>query len=352
MGKMRTSTHRGRSGAAKHNEHDFMENEKDISGQVFVGKAGQSLEERELYFYRYHFAQQLSRQNERYAQNRQLNRTKTPEQFYQSKRYKPIEEIYQIGNIDEHPDKEIYQKIIDEFYQWKLEWSESHGGNLIVLSYVNHYDETTPHTHGREVWQAKKDGIWVVSQELGMEQAGIPLPDPTKPVGRYNNRNMTYTAMCRSKFQEICRDYGFEIETEPIPTKPKHKTVQEYHEDLDREYFEQRQKELSEKELYINNRNNEIMEKMSLLDEREEKLDLEKKEYRARMDEANESRLLRKEHELNLQYKLKFSQKMKELNLDITEFKKWYKTQKLTEQVTTSMKMNGIDTELDGKQTI
>ena len=249
-----------------------------------------------------------------------------------------------------HPDDETYEKIIDDFYRWKLDWSESHGGNLIVLSYVNHFDETTPHTHGREVWQAKRDGIWVVSQELGMEQAGIPLPDPTKPVGRYNNRNMTYTAMCRSKFQEICRDYGFEIETEPIPTKPKHKTVKEYHDFVDREYFEKREKDLMDREQELSNKNAELDEMIRLADERESELDREKQEYRARMNKANESRLLRKEHELYRRYKMQFSQKMSELDLDIKEFKKWYKTQRLAEQTTDPTKMNGIDNELDEQQ--
>ena len=347
MSKMRTSTHRGRSGAAKHNEHNFMEDEKDISGHVFVGKAGQSLEERELYFYKYHFAEQLSRQNERYVRNRQFSRTKSPEQFYKSKRYKPVEEIYQLGNKDMHPDDETYEKIIDDFYRWKLDWSESHGGNLIVLSYVNHFDETTPHTHGREVWQAKKDGIWIVSQELGMEQAGIQLPDPTKPVGRYNNRNMTYTAMCRSKFQEICIEHGFEIETVPIPRKEKHLTVQEYQKSLDRDYFEKREKELLDREQELSNKNAELNEMMRLAEEREEKLDLEKRQYRALMNKANESTLLRKEHELNLQYKMKFYKKMRELNIDITEFKEWIQAKKNKEHPTVQTQIDGLDTELD-----
>ena len=42
-----------------------------------------------------------------------------------------------------------------------------------------------------------------------------PLPDSVESRDRYNNRKMTYTRACREHLQELCREYGLNIETEP-----------------------------------------------------------------------------------------------------------------------------------------
>ena len=307
MGKIRTTTHRGREGYANHNEHLFLKNRK-ISGCSFVGKKGQTLEEKEMDFYRYHFGEQLAEQNERYIQKRQLSRTKTPEEFYKSPRYKPTEEILQVGNIDEHPDTDTYEKIIKEYYSWKRKWSEAHGGHLILLSYMNHFDEATPHTHGREVWQVYEDGIWKIHQEKAMEAAGIPLPDPTKPVGRFNNRGMTYTAMCRKQFQEICIRYGFDIETKSLPKRLKHKTVQEYQDAVNREYFENREKEISKREQALNLKEQELEQREREIQTEDLRLNRQRKEiiqnneqslrYLEKLKNADKAReILRKKNE-------------------------------------------------------
>ena len=287
--------------------------DRKISGYSFVGKKGMTLEEKEMDFYRIHFGAQLAEQNERYLKNRQVSRTKTPEQFYKANRYKPTEEILQVGNVDEHPDSETYEKIIGEYYSWKREWAKSHGGHLIVLSYMNHFDESTPHTHGREVWQVFDDGIWKINQEKAMEAAGIPLPDESKPVGRYNNRGMTYTAMCRKKFQEICIGYGYDIETEPLPKKTKHKTVQEYQDSVNREFFEEREKELAVREQAVAVKEQELEQRERQIKPEDLRLNIQRKEiirnneqslqYLDRLKNADKARetLRRKNAELQKQ---------------------------------------------------
>ena len=54
-------------------------------------------------------------------------------------------------------------------------------------------------------------------QEGALREMGVqkPLPDSVESRDRYNNRKMTYTRACREHLQELCREYGLDIETEP-----------------------------------------------------------------------------------------------------------------------------------------
>ena len=70
---------------------------------------------------------------------------------------------------------------------------------------------------------------WATSpQEKALREAGIELPDPSKPEGRYNNRKITFDKMRREMFQEICLKHGLKIEVEPRPQRQMHKSVHEY----------------------------------------------------------------------------------------------------------------------------
>lgn len=73
-----------------------------------------------------------------------------------------------------------------------------------------------------------KDGHFIIAQEKALREAGIELPDPSKPEGRYNNRKITFDKMRREMFQEICLKHGLKIEVEPRPQRQKHKSVHEY----------------------------------------------------------------------------------------------------------------------------
>lgn len=54
-------------------------------------------------------------------------------------------------------------------------------------------------------------------QEGALREMGVqkPLPESVESRDRYNNRKMTYTRICREHLQELCREYGLDIETEP-----------------------------------------------------------------------------------------------------------------------------------------
>lgn len=253
MSKNRTSTHRGKSGSARHNEHRHYEkNSRDTTLHSFIHQKDNdawNMTSDEMKFYE-RYQQQLNEQNAKYVQRRQYKRVKSLKDFYNSKRYKPTEELLQYGHFGgEVPDRDTYEKMTKEYARRKVEWSKKHGNHLHVLNYANHYDESTPHTHLREIWDYRDDeGILRVSQEEAMKHAGIELPDPSKPEGRYNNRSITYTKMCREMWQDICEEYGYEVERVPLENgRKKHETVAQYHARKGRE-LEAKEQELNERD--------------------------------------------------------------------------------------------------------
>lgn len=271
MSKNRTSTHRGKSGSAKHNEHRFYEKDnRDTSLHSFIHQKDNKawdLTSDEMKFYE-RYTQQLNEQNEKYLQQRQYKRVKSLEDFYNSKRYKPTEEILQYGHFGgDVPDKETYEKMTKEYARRKVKWSKQHGNHLHVLDYANHYDEATPHTHLREIWDYKDDeGILRVSQEESMKRAGLELPDPSEPEGRYNNRSMTYTKICREMWQDICEQYGYEVERVPLENgRKKGETVAQYH--------ARKGRELKAKERELDEVKNDLLAFRDELLEREKRAD-------------------------------------------------------------------------------
>ena len=80
------------------------------------------------------------------------------------------------------------------------------------------------------MWQHKdKDGnLTMGGMAEALEAAGVPLPDPAKPVGKMNNRKMTFDRICRDKWVEICEAHGYVIEHEPDPKHKSHLSKAEF----------------------------------------------------------------------------------------------------------------------------
>lgn len=310
MTKNRTSTHRGKSGSARHNEHRFYEKDnRDVTLHSFIHQKENTACDMtfdEMKFYE-RYTQQLNKQNEKYLQQRQYKRVKSLEDFYKSDRYKPTEEILQYGHAGgDVPDGETYEKMTIEYARRKVEWSMKHGNHLHVLDYANHYDEATPHTHLREIWDYQDDeGILRVSQEESMKRAGLDLPDPSKPAGRYNNRSMTYTKMCREMWQDVCEQFGYAVERVPLEHgRKKSETVAEYHARKGRE-LEDREKGITEKEQVLNTREQDLNSLKTSLFDRERALNEKQEEYkvnylkRRKELERREKTIIQKEQDLS-----------------------------------------------------
>lgn len=190
---------------------------------------GMTFEEAEKIIYKNLFSDYVDYQNKKHIERRQYKRVRTTDDIWQNKNTKPEEVIFQIGNKDDFPNVNVFGAIWKDLNNRLNEWRKSHGDCFCNLNFSVHVDETTPHVHLRRVWVARdpETGFKVPKQELALEQAGVPLPDPTKPKSRTNNRKITFDKMVRQWFQEICLEHGLNITTEPLPTR-KHKDKETY----------------------------------------------------------------------------------------------------------------------------
>lgn len=238
---MRVTQHNGRSGkdgvfGTRHNDRNFNTAHadhinKDMQSQNVFMYAGQkhhpglTFDQVERMTYEKHFRAHLDERNARQIAARHPSRVQTMDDFRKAKQTCPEETIMQIGDSKLHPTAEQLQQICNEY----LSWQHKTFPQVKVLDMAYHLDETTPHLHERHIWIAHdKDGHEFPNQNRALQEMGIERPDPAKPEGRYNNAKMTYTAQCRAKFAEICRDHGLEIETQPKQRSESGLTMLEY----------------------------------------------------------------------------------------------------------------------------
>lgn len=214
--------------SAKHNDRQFDISQSDhIDPEQSRGNRywrwnqqdtpEQSFENCEQEFYERTFADYLQAQNQRHINNRHPGRVKTMEQYRQSRLGRPEQVIMEIGNSKTGaPDPDTLWTIIKA----QLDWEKKMFPAVRVLDIALHVDEpdSAPHIHVSRVWIAHdKDGHQMQQQEGALREMGVqkPLPDSVESRDRYNNRKMTYTRACREHLQELCREYGLDIETEP-----------------------------------------------------------------------------------------------------------------------------------------
>lgn len=241
MAGMRVSQHCGRCGSANHNDRSFLnaltpEKRVELAGhirengevQLFSWDSNKNFMESELGYYQRTYAAGLEARNARYLANGQPERCRTVENLYTSPKSRPEEVILQIGTKDNTVSAELFIVCVREWNNRLMKWSAEHGNPLSVLTIAIHNDESTPHAHIRRVWNSKdKFGYIIPNQNQALKSAGVELPQPNKPEGRYNNRKMAFDAFARELWQEVCLEHGLEIETEPRPNM-KHKSKQDY----------------------------------------------------------------------------------------------------------------------------
>ena len=171
-----------------------------------------TFEEVEKLYYKLHYTNFTERQNERNAKIRHTERNRSTEDLLTSKKTCPEESIYQLGTLESHASpKELFQ-IATEFMD---EFHERFGKHVHILDWALHLDEGTPHIHERHVFDCEnKYGEIAPQQEKALEALGFELPKPDKPLGRYNNRKITFDAACRKMLFEIAKRHGLELEEE------------------------------------------------------------------------------------------------------------------------------------------
>lgn len=241
--QLRVSQHSGRQGSAKHNDRSFMvgrsnewrlehaphiDTTRTVENVVWTWDGQTDIETSERTWYEQEYQQAQERTNDRYRREGHADRCKTTDQLYEGRLTRPEEMILQVGTQADNIDPAEFAQAVDRYLDKLDEWDTAHGGHMHILSIALHVDESSPHLHIRRVWDYRDgDGLTRLGQARALEAAGVPLPDPTKPTGRYNNRKMSFDSMARGWWQECCREQGWDIETESRPGM-RHKDKRDY----------------------------------------------------------------------------------------------------------------------------
>ena len=249
---MRTTVHSSRHNAngvhrAEHLDEEGTQREK----LVFVfGEDGTvdgvTCRENEIGFFERHYRRGLDRQNAQHLKRGQKGRVMDMEKFHDCLKYAPEEDIYQIGSMQ---DGDVGGRMLLEIALEQFNWEADTFQQARTLEVALHLEDGAWHIHRRKTWIGKdSDGNEFPDQGSALELMGVPRWDEdvyqadmaaarkaledeeggkdeeerkkeykkrVKNINRYNNRKMTYTAACRAHFQELCREHGIEIITEP-----------------------------------------------------------------------------------------------------------------------------------------
>ncbi len=226
---MRVTTHSARSvgGRQVGNKHD--DRRFDLSkaphidpslsaGNMSLYDAGKwqgaSNEETLENFYRDMFSAHLEAQNKRYGAAGQKARKMSLREYMTAKYSCPESELIQVGKVGDTIDPETLAELAREYIRW---CSETYPQCQILWANL-HVDEpgAAPHVHIRKVWVGHdKDGLPCVSQKKSLDEMGVERLRPDQPVTDRNNSKVTYSMACRSRWIELCREKGLDIEERP-----------------------------------------------------------------------------------------------------------------------------------------
>ena len=212
-----------------------------------VDSLADTFEEAEKLYYKLHYTNFTEKQNERNAKIRHTERNRSTEDLLASKKTCPEESIYQLGTLESHASpKELFQ-IATEFMD---EFHERFGKHVHILDWALHLDEGTPHIHERHVFDCEnKYGEIAPQQEKALEALGFELPKPDKPLGRYNNRKITFDAACRTMLFEIAKRHGLELDEVPEYGGRTYLEKQDYILKKQNERIAEQKKELQEQSI-------------------------------------------------------------------------------------------------------
>ena len=112
----------------------------------------------------------------------------------------------------------------------------------------------TPHIHERHVFDCEnKYGEIAPQQEKALDALGFELPKPDKPFGRYNNRKITFDAVCRTMLFEIAKRHGLELDEVPEYGGRAYLEKQDYIMAKQKEQLAQQEKAVQEQTAQLEN---------------------------------------------------------------------------------------------------
>ena len=263
--------------------------------------------EAEKKFYEETFGKSLEEQNKKYEKRRQKDRIKTMDEVRTSKKFCPVESIFEIGNSENRTDG---NETLDIFMELK-ERLETKFKNLHIIDYALHVDEKgNDHIHWRSIISyTDEKGIRHIGQEKGLEQMGIQLPDPTKKASRHNNRKMTFDKEVREMTAEIAKElYDYDLEKSESPGGMRLDDYRSWKEAKDK--VKEEEKKLQE----ISEKRKEEEQKERIAKERAKNAKNIAENYEKNADKAKE-RLdkIKKKTDQEIAYKLDLEDEIEEL---------------------------------------
>lgn len=282
---MKATLHIGK-GSVKHNDRNFnLNNAKHIdqtrqSENFYINRYLDetiTFDECERRYYQENYLQWLEAQNEKYRKRRQYGYIRSIDDLRKAEKTQAKEIILQIGNKNNHTDKEALFKCIHQFNE---EFNKRYGTNAHILDIAIHNDEATPHAHIRFICDyTDKDGVKKIGTDKALRQLGIKQPKENEKADRYNNALQTFTEQIRFIWNAIIKGNGIELDETVINASQKHLTVLEYKDKKLQEEINAHSRQLEGQDLEINQKKNALYEldkqirtKKKKLEELEEKL--------------------------------------------------------------------------------
>lgn len=265
----KAAQHVGRRGSAKHNDREmaseYQDHHIDITKEdqnLYVSYKGLPFTEAEKAFYNDHYGEWVKQRNERYIKDGHKDRAKSVESMLHDKRTMPEEVILQIGNKNKSVDPKIFEACVNDY----LKALGQYNSNCHVIDVAIHNDEATPHCHIRRCFDyVDEHGNRRLSQRKALEALGIDPPDKNLPDNlRCNNRKMTFDAMMREKWYDICEAHGLMIDREPRSvqesrdSRPYKIRRQEQQIEANKVILQQQQNTIDEQQIQIDKLNEQV----------------------------------------------------------------------------------------------
>jgi len=281
-----------RAGTAKHNDRTFdylKESHIDpsrVKDNIYMSYKNLPFTEAEKAYYKDHYSGWLNTQNKKYREKGKRDKIRSTAKLLSRKMTAPEETILQIGNRKESPSKEVFESCVRKY----MEYLQGFSSNCHILNVAIHNDEETPHAHIRCVWDyTDENGHLHIGQGRALKELGIPLPDNELPEnGRYNNRKITFQKEARMHWQQIAKEHGIEIETEPDYSNREHLHKQELIIREQKKEIQENEKTLAKQALELTQNQEALRILMEILREAEKEVEEkgEKSKARKRLEQA------------------------------------------------------------------
>ena len=223
---MKVTMHRNSGKAAiKHNSREFVSEKDDHIDSSLSDRNYCSTTYKEcLDHFVERYGRQLEAQNDRHRASGHHERIKTPEEAFQGK-MKPLEFVIQVGRGNDAIPDAIHRQIFDT---WSRNMVEKYP-QMDIVQTAYHFDEASPHMQIVFYLPYEQHGnLLLGNNEKALEQMGVSLPHPDKPVTKYNNRLMTFTAEARTLLQDLAEQRGFSIDRTPSERSKTHLEKEQY----------------------------------------------------------------------------------------------------------------------------